>query len=150
MVWERAMGMIQSKIRIKRTPSILRCCLLSSFIPVLFLKLIHQVTNFIFDLTCIPLDEQNPEREEKPDDQKNAQEDNHCNGDSKRKFLKDLFNIPFCSHSTPPFLIRDTKPETYPVGDQVIRKSEGRIPGYQDVRKIRDKALKPDGLTSAI
>src|SRR4030042_6566809 len=95
MLRENAMG-IQSKKRMERTPSIFRSRhLLSFFIPIPFFKLIDKVPNFVLDLACIPLDEQNPEGKEKPNKPENAQEDNHYNGDPKRKFFKDLLNIPF-------------------------------------------------------
>jgi hypothetical protein len=64
------------------------------------LKLIDEAPNLILNLTRIPLNEQNPEGKKKPDNQEDAQEDNHCNGDPKRKFSKNLVNIPF--HSTLP------------------------------------------------
>jgi hypothetical protein len=43
------------------------------------------------------MNEQNPERKKEPNNQEDAQEDNDRKGKSKRKFFKDLFNIPFHS-----------------------------------------------------
>src|SRR5512139_1823949 len=95
---------IQSKNRMKRIPLIVRPSRLLSFsIPLSSFKLIDEAPNFILDLTCIPLNKQNPEGKKKPDNQEDAQEDNHCDGDPKRKFSKDLVNIPF--HSTLPLPI---------------------------------------------
>ena len=37
----------------------------SFFIPFAFFNLIHQISNFLLDLACIPLDEQDPEGEKK-------------------------------------------------------------------------------------
>src|SRR5512139_2572549 len=99
---------IQSKNRIKRTPSILLpSLLLSLFIPFPLFKPIDEVPNFIFNLARIPLDEQNPERKKKPNNEEDAQENDYCNSNSKRKFFKDLFNIPFHSH---PYLLLSIPP----------------------------------------
>jgi hypothetical protein len=50
------------------------------------------------------MDEQNPERKKEPNNQEDAQEDYDRNGKSKRKFFKDLFNIPFHSYPIPPLI----------------------------------------------
>jgi hypothetical protein len=85
--------------------SILRTMEVSSlFNPSLFFDLIDEITNFILDLARIPLDEENPKGEKKPDDQENAQKDDHPDGDPKGKFFKDLLNIPLHPHLRPPFI----------------------------------------------
>jgi hypothetical protein len=50
------------------------------------------------------MNEQNPEREKEPNNQEDAQKDNDRNSKSKRKFSKDLFNIPFHSAFIPPLI----------------------------------------------
>lgn len=53
------------------------------------------MSNFIFNLAGIPLDKQDPERKEKPDDEKDGHKNDQGNGDPERKLLKDLLDIPF-------------------------------------------------------
>jgi len=57
--------------------------------------------NLIFDLSRIPLDEQNPERKEKPDEKEDGQKDRHRNGEPPGQILEDMLNQPFhpCSQS---------------------------------------------------
>jgi hypothetical protein len=93
--WSPAAGMILSILRTWE--------MFPLFNPFHFFDLIDEITNFILDLARIPLDEENPKGEKKPDDQENAQKDDHPNGDSKRKFFKDLLNVPLHSHYESPF-----------------------------------------------
>jgi hypothetical protein len=65
--------------------------------------------DLVFEFSRIPLDEQNPERKEKPDEEEDGQNDRHRNAKAPRKVLEDMLNHPFHPCSQSPLRIRGSQ-----------------------------------------
>ena len=50
--------------------------------------------DLVFEFSRIPLDEQNPEGKEKPDEEEDGQNDRHRNAKPPRKVLEDMLSKP--------------------------------------------------------